>query len=98
MAPNKKCNHYCNSNINDVYKTFIGCKLVGFLQNYDDEHVNDYLIFECGWALVLRSNGSHWTEKPEDVKLMITKKQNKLGVIKKELEEVLALANSDIFE
>ena len=55
--------HGTTSNTDEVYKTFIGCRVKGLVREITfDGHHADILVFECGWGLAFNSNGSHDTQ------------------------------------
>ena len=88
-----KHNHSMTSNTNEVYRTFIGCRVKGLVRKTSsDGHHADILVFDCGWGLAFNSNGSHWTVSPEDVNRLIKQAQKELENSKKELEHILKLA------
>ena len=64
-----KHDHSCASNTLEAYATFKGCRIVGVMQDEDShEYVATWLVFDCGWALVQLSNGSHWVAGPLEVR------------------------------
>lgn len=86
-----KHNHGTTSNTDDVFSTFIGCKLKGVLHYYDGRS-HTILVFECGWGLVFCSTGAYWTMNPEDVQQQLSHARKDLSDTKKELEGILNLA------
>ena len=88
-----KHNHGTTSNTNEVFRTFIGCKVKGLVgeRTFEGEYA-DILVFECGWGLAINSNGAHWTVNPEKVSRLIRKAEQNLMDNQKELEDILKLA------
>jgi hypothetical protein len=71
-----KHKHSATANTDGVFKTFIGCKVTGYLEHRGD----DVLIFECGWGLVFHENGSCWTTEPEEVSDWINEIKEKIAI------------------
>ena len=92
----KKHNHATTSNTGEVYRTFIGCKVKGLVQEATfDGNYAQILVFECGWGLAINSNGSHWTVNPEDLAGKVSRAKNELNNTKKELQAILLLAGEE---
>lgn len=89
----KKHNHSTTSNTDEVYRTFIGCRVKGLAREitFGGYHAN-ILVFGCGWGLAFNSNGSHWTVNPEDIQKHIRQSMEKLDNTKRETEHLLELA------
>ena len=91
----EKHNHGTTSNTDEVFRTFIGCKVKGLVREitFDGHHAN-ILIFDCGWGLAFNSNGSHWTVKPPDLQGHIRQSQKALEDNRREIEHILKLAGA----
>jgi len=86
-------NHGTTSNTDEVFRTFIGCQVKGILRDRNNEGgVVMILVFDCGWGLAFNDNGSHWTENPRDVRMILKRSSDALNETKKELEHILKLA------
>lgn len=85
-------NHGTTSNTDEVFQTFIGETVKGILHGFDYGHSRVILVFECGWGLAFSSNGSYWTEPPEDLDGLKRKTKDKLERTQKELEGILKLS------
>lgn len=86
-------NHNTTSNTDEVFRTFIGCRVKGLVREIAFEgHHADILVFDCGWGLVFNSNGSHWTITSEEVQRHIGRSQKELEDKKRELEDMLQLS------
>ena len=93
MKEVKDHEHGCTSNTNQVFRTFIGCKVKGLVgQKTFDGYYADILVFECGWGLAINGNGAHWTVNPTDIKRLIRQAKENLTNNQRELECILALA------
>lgn len=84
-----KHNHSTTSNTDEVFRTFIGCKVKGMVQEITfEKHNAIILIFDCAWGLAFNSSGSHWTVSPDDVQRLIRRSKKKLEETQKELENI----------
>ena len=92
----KEHNHSTTSNTDEVFRTFIGEKVKGILHGFDFGHDGVILVFECGWGLVLNSNGTHWTEKPEDIERLKRETKEKIDNLLKESRDILKLAGEKL--
>ena len=92
-----KHEHFTTSNTDEVFRTFIGCKVKGLVGQriYEGNYAN-VLVFECGWGLAINHNGAHWTLKPDDVNRLIGEAKENLANIKKETEHILRLAGEEV--
>ena len=92
----KEHNHRTTSNTDEVFSTFIGCKDKGLVRNRSTTGGTVLiLVFDCGWGLAVNDNGSHWTEEPEDVRIIIQRSKQSLAETKHELEQILTLAGEE---
>ena len=84
--------HGTTSNTDEVFRTFIGCKVKGLVRKitYDGHHA-EILVFDCGWGLAFNSNSAHWTVSPSDLQGYIRQNQNDLEDLTRELEHILKL-------
>jgi len=88
--------HGVTSNTHQVFQTFRGCRVKGFLHDVfplgrcDLSAGSRTLVFECGWGLTIGENGSHWTESPEDV-------QRAIGLVREQLQQAIG-DTSDILK
>ena len=88
----EKHNHSTTSNTDEVFRTFIGERIKGILHGLDFGHNKVILVFECGWGLCFNSNGSHWTERPEDIERLKQTTKEKVDNLLKESRDILKLA------
>ena len=89
----KEHNHGATSNTDEVFRTFIGCRVKGLVrENTFDGHYANILVFECGWGLANNSNGSHWTVEPDKLQGHIKRTREELADKQRELEHILKLA------
>ena len=86
--------HNAVANTDEVFSTFIGCRVKGMLHAEVGEII--ILVFSCGWGLAFNSNGAHWTENPEDVQKIILHSRKALYNARQELERLLELAGESI--
>ena len=87
--------HGVTSNTDEVYSTFIGCRVLGITRATSrGEYGTTVLIFDCGWGLAFHGNGSHWTEHPRNVDRLLSDARERLETTKRELEGVLGLAGA----
>ncbi len=90
-------NHSTTSNTDEVYRTFIGCRVKGLVREITHNgHHADVLVFECGWGLAINSNGTHWTVNPEETKKQVRCAMEELDNTKREIEHLLELAGEKI--
>jgi len=83
-------NHRITGNTDEVFRTFIGCKVNGVLHDRSVEGGKVILlVFECGWGLAFNDNGSHWTQRPDEVQRILRRSKEALGNTQKELEHIL---------
>ncbi len=87
----KSHNHGTTSSTDEVFRTFIGCKVKGLLHFYNGWS-HRVLVFECGWGLVFCSTGAYWAINPDDVQAHLRRSRQDLTNTQKELEGILALA------
>ena len=86
------------SNNRKVFTTFVGCTVRGVLLSAlpigrkDLNAGTKTLVFECGWGLTIGSNGSHWTEQPEEIRRAIQIVSKELAGTQAALEGILELA------
>lgn len=93
----KQHKHGTTSNTDEVYRTFIGCRVKGLVREITfSGHHADILVFECGWGLAFNSNGSHWTINPEEIQKHIRHSMEKLDNTKRETEHLLELAGEKV--
>ena len=57
--------HRCVPNSDECFETFVGCTLLGTFLDHKLEGACRWLVFDCGWSLVMDNNGAHWTEDPK---------------------------------
>ena len=89
----KEHNHSITSNTNEVFRTFIGCRVKGLVREITSEGRHAViLVFDCGWGLAFNSNGSHWTVKPADLQRHLRQSQKDLEDNQRELEHILKLS------
>lgn len=92
--------HGVTSNTQECFRTFIGCRVRGFLKNAlpvgrcDLAGGTKTLIFECGWGLTIAKNGSYWTESPEDIARAVEIAKRELADIKGDIEDALKVAGA----
>lgn len=98
----KEHDHHCTANTTQCFRTFIGCRIKGLLKNIlpigrpDLAAGNKTLVFECGWGLTIASNGSYWTESPNEIAKAISVTKDNLSNTKAEIEGVLGLAGERV--
>ena len=85
-------NHGVTSNTQECFRTFLGHTLKGLVFDSQD---SVWLIFDCGAALVLSHHSTYWTVLPEEVKRQINYYKQKLEETKKDLQDVIFLAEGD---
>jgi hypothetical protein len=86
----KPHDHGVTANINDVFRTMIGCRVKGVIFGNASEKL---LVFECGWGLAFNTqHGSYWVESPSEVQKKLRDATERLANTKKELSGLLELA------
>jgi|ERR1051325_864971 hypothetical protein len=94
----RKHDHSSGSNNSECFRTFIGCTVKGLLKNALPIGRPDLaagcktLVFECGWGLTIASNGSYWTESPEEIQRAIAIQKVRLAKTNHEIKHILELA------
>lgn len=90
-------NHSTTSNTDEVFRTFIGCRVKGLVREITfSGHHADILVFECGWGLAFNSNGSHWTVPPDKIQGFVRQSREKLDNTKREVEHLLEVAGEKV--
>lgn len=91
--------HNVTSNTHDVFRTFIGCRVKGFLKDVmagrDSCLEGQTLIFDCGWGFTVCSNGSHWTTNPPDVRRVIERLNKEYQANASDIADLLTLAGEE---
>ena len=96
----KQVNHQHNtcSNSHESFRTFIGCRITGFISDAlpigraDLSQGTKTFIFECGWGLTVASNGSYWSESPVEIARAVAIVKDALDKTQGDLREVLQIA------
>ena len=85
----QKHNHSTTSNTDEVFRTFIGCRVKGLVRELTcGGHHANILVFECGWGLAFNSNGSHWTVHTDETQRRIRQACEQLAHTRRELEHL----------
>jgi len=88
-------NHGTVSNTNEVFRTFIGCRVKGLVREITSNgHYANILVFECGWGLAINGNGSHWTVNPDELQEHIRQAKEELVDKQQELEHILKFSGA----
>lgn len=84
--------HKAVANTDEVFLTFVGCRVKGLIHPPRDANYNILLLFDCGWGIGIGPLGGYWTERPEYIKRILDEKKQELLKNQKELEYILKVA------
>jgi hypothetical protein len=87
------CDHSKGAaNTVECMSSFIGHKLVGMFTEYVNDGTNTWCIYDCGSALVFRSNGSYWAYGKDNVRKALDTQKQRLSTEVSRLKNILNLA------